>query len=350
MTFELLGPRPLPSVWFSRDLGHDTVRAPVAAGELVPVRAGAYAEPSDDDAPNWQREVDSALQHLAAVSAQLECDRVISHQSAALLHGCWTGKLDGRTHLTQPFRPDENDVQGVRRHFAVLAAEDVVEIHGIQTTSVERTMEDCARSLHPRDGLRVADSALRLLEHPDRFDRDASQRRLHARQRTIQARLEQKKGWRGVVRGRAVLAAADGWSESAGESALRWVVLSRGLPAPVCQYPVTAGGRDYFLDLGWDLCGTTTDTGAVVLGEEYDGVEKYAELGEASGRPLFDEKQREDALRRERVHLRRRVSGDFADPDRLAADVAARFPHRIAIGFRPVPGLMVAAPRRQRAR
>lgn len=327
----------LPRVLFADEFGYAALRPLVASGEIVRVREGAYFTPSNA-ADTWEREMEVALAHAVGT---LGCDHVLSHQTAALVHGCWVGRLDGDTHITQRTKPRDNDVLGLRRHVAQWEEADVVAIEGLPVTSLERTIEDCARFLTPREGLLVADSGLRVLARPDRFDRVASEIRLEEHRRLIQGRLVPKKGWRGIARGRAVLAAADGFAESAGESRLRWVALSRGLPRPVCQFPVETERGQFFLDFAWPQKegGQEFPDGARVLGEEYDGRAKYGdEIAGTTGRPnqaLFEEKLREDALRTTGVRLRRRVAEDLHDPDRVADDMRRRFPSAAAAPSSP---------------
>ena len=329
----------VPRVLLSRDLGYPVLRTRHRHGTLERVRAGAYRDPGD--APDhWVREAQRALAHVAAVDAQLSCVHVFTHQTAALLHGCWVGTLDGLTHITQPTKPDVNGVQGVRRHVANVRDDEMVMIRGLPVTSLERTIEDCARTMHPRDALCVADSGLRIIARPNRFDREASSQRLETVRRRIQSSLANKSGWRGIVAARVVVAAADGFSESAGESRLRWVALSRGLPRPVCQLEVSTRLGVFFVDIGWRLA-RRSDGREWVLGEEYDGRDKYAPVpGESPGAALYLEKRREDALRAERVLLRRRVAEDLRHPGPLFDAMSSRFPRSVRGRARPVPGLI----------
>lgn len=327
---------------FADEFGYVALRPLVVAGEIVPVREGAYMEPSGAAEP-WERQVEVALAHAVAVTGTLGCHHVLSHQTAALIHGCWVGRLDGDTHITQTTKPRDNDVLDLRRHVAEWDDADVIMIGGLRVTSLMRTIVDCARFLPARDGLAVADSGLRLLARPDRFDRDASEIRLEDQRRTLEERLAPKKGWRGIVRARAVLAAADGFAESAGESGLRWVALSRGLPRPICQFPVETERGRFFLDFAWPqgTGGHAFPDGVRTLGEEYDGRAKYG--NGTSTRPndaLFEEKRREDALWTMGVRLRRRVAEDLHDPNRVADDMCRRFLPVAAATFVPVRGLL----------
>lgn len=113
----------------------------LAAGELVRLVRGTYAS----------AEVDAARSAAASVSG------VVSHRSAALLHG-WAVR-------TTPDLPDVTISRNRRRpaarhltlHVADLGPDDVED--GV--TSKDRTLVDCLRHLPLEEALAVADSALR---------------------------------------------------------------------------------------------------------------------------------------------------------------------------------------------
>lgn len=337
----------MPPLVLSRAVGYDALRHLYRAGDLIQVRRGAYAVPLGAAEP-WQQARYLALARCAAVTRALTCTFALSHQSAALVHGCWTGPLDGLTHLTQRTQPSSSGPRGVRRHFADLPDEDVTVVNGLPVTTLERTMQDCARTMHPREGLCVADSGMRVLGRADRVYREASEARLAVVQAALLERLAAKAGWRGAARSRAVLDFADGFSESPGESRLRWVAVSRGLPRPVCQRPVTTTLGTFYVDLGWSVArreenGDETVTRTIV--EEYDGESKYVATHESPAKnPLYAEKRREDALRRTPTSVRRRTKHDLVDPEALFRDMCTPFPASVRNALRPVPGLMWVGP------
>jgi len=340
-------PPTVPTLVLTRAVGHDALRGLFRAGNLIQVRRGAYAVPPGAEEP-WLQAEYLALARCAAVTAALTCTFALSHQSAALVHGCWTGPLDGLTHVTQRTQPSSAGTRGVRRHFADLPSEDMTVVNGLPVTTLERTMEDCARMMHPREGLCVADSGMRMLGRPDRLYREASEARLAVLRADLLERVAAKAGWRGAVRARAVLDFADGFSESPGETRLRWVAVSRGLPRPVCQHPVTTTLGTFYVDLGWSVArreenGAETVKRTIV--EEYDGESKYvaAQTSPATN-PLYAEKRREDALRRTHASVRRRTKHDLADPDALFRDMCTSFPASTLNAIGPVPGLMWVGP------
>ncbi|WP_127132176.1 hypothetical protein [Georgenia sp. SYP-B2076] len=342
MALQIL-PRPLPQVTFSRDVGADAIRPEHRSGELVRVRSGAYIHDVPDAAP-WQRREREALGRCVAVARQLTCEFVFSHISAALIHGCWIWQLDDKTHITQPLNPSTGSSADVRRHVAEVPPGDVVVVNGLRVTALVRTIEDCALTMHPRDALVIADSALRILAAPSRRERANAAGRVERVRRELVERLARKPGARGIVRARAVVKYADAFSESAWETVLRWIAVSRGLPAPVTQYRVVTHRGTYFSDLAWTF--RTVDPGGRTLREwtlhvEFDGRIKYANGGADASRAMVDEKLREDAIRALGDDVRRFDQGDVRDEEGTFRRLRAAFPAAMVTALRPVAGLMV---------
>ncbi|KAE8762846.1 hypothetical protein [Georgenia thermotolerans] len=337
MSIALPRSRPLPQIVLVRDVGYDAIRPAVRAGELVKVRRGAYAPPLE--APEQWRQLEHlALSRCAALARQLSCEFIFSHRTAALIHGCWVYWNDATTHISQWVRPPQEGGSALRRHLiADLPETDIVIVSGVRVTSLERTVVDCARTMRPREALAIADSAMRILARPDRFDRVSSARRVEAVRESLRARLAQRRGDRGVVRARAVVESADAFSESAGETDLRWVAVSRGLPRPVAQLAVETTEGVFFSDLGWSVKAPKT---RLVLAE-YDGLQKYrAANGTAPGAALYAEKVREDALRAAGAVVHRFVRQHFRDLDALFARLCQGFPPSMLDNLTPVRGLL----------
>lgn len=238
-------------------------------GELVHLRRGAWL-PADPD--------DDAARHrlLLAATLALVVDGVVSHASAAVLHGLPTfGPLD-RVHLTRP------DGRGKRRgyvhlHVAPLAPAEVVERDGVVVTSLARTVLDLARTLPYAEAVATADAALRL-----------------GLDRAELAEVLGRAGRRpGIGAARRVVGFADGRSESVGESFSRVVLHRIGLPPSTLQLEVRdeAGVLVGRCDFGWEEHQTVG---------EFDGRIKYGRLLRPDQRVeevVWAEKQREDAIR-----------------------------------------------------
>lgn len=338
-----LGPRPLPRVVLSSDIGVNATREARKRG-LVQVGRGAFVEPAVDQR-RWATAHHLALAAVAAAARRLTVRGVFSHESAALIHGLWLLRSPEDVHLTQPYKP-RRQTPGLRRHTAALPASDVTEVEGLRVTSIERTIVDCAKTLHPRDALVVADSGMRLLLQPRRNQREE----LAERVEQLRARLLElvERGARhGRPQARAVIAHADPWSESPYETVIRWIAVSRGLPPPILQVRFDVRGRTYYTDLCW-LFEFTIDgrTFRVRLLCEYDGEQKYAgdDLGVAVSTAVervLAEKRREDDLRSmpwtTMVRFDRR---DTRREDETFRRLCEQLPPSYTARLRPVPALL----------
>lgn len=153
---------------------------------------------------------------------------------------------------------------------------------GVPVTPLLRTTFDCARWLSFREGLAVADSALRagcipqeeLVEYVDRM----------------------RGGYHGIEQARMTAAHADGRSESGGESKARAAMWELGFATPDLQVEVPnpfSGSGVYRVDFRWGL-----PDGTEVYGE-HDGGEKYVNPQMNGGSMLTalrDERAREALL------------------------------------------------------
>jgi hypothetical protein len=244
------------------------------------------------------------LLHLRATLERVTTPFWFSHESAALLWGCWVWRLGRQVHLTQltaptVSTPPPHGVHPVRRHHDALPETDRADVDGTPATSIDRTALDCARTLPPERALGVVDSALRA----------------GADLVGLVARAESETGRRGIRRARRVLALADRRSESVGESRTRWTLAAAGLPRPELAIEVETFLGTRWVDLGWP---------DVQVGIEFDGAIKYSggEYGDPRGR-LFDEKRRHDALVEAGWILVHVTWDDLARPERLVARVRA---------------------------
>ncbi|WP_127573374.1 hypothetical protein [Georgenia faecalis] len=318
---------------FTRDLGASVIRSASRDG-FTRVRRGAYMH-LPEDLQRWERDHALALARCQAAAAQLRTDAVFSHQTAALLHGWELWRVDEHTHLIQPARPNSSGDRGLVRHFTELPSADRTVVRGVPVTSIERTILDCAGSLHPKEALVVVDSAFRSVSGLDQRASVDGRRTMEQLRTTLLARLADRRGSRGIVQARAVIRAANGLAESPGESSLRWIVVSRGVPPPVLQIPVQTRAGLFFSDLGWRL-----DDGLVVLCE-YDGMVKYRDLARgAPGRVVEREKAREDALRETGARVLRFTQRDLLDPAVTFERIRSALPPSMWVNARPVPGLV----------
>lgn len=274
--------------WSDDDLARLT-----RSGSWARLRRGAYL-------PGEMPESLAARHRLVVVAtmAGLRRPAVVSHASAAALHGFPLWRIDlSKVHVTRR-PPASTETRGVLRcHVGRLRDHEVVRRNGLQVTSPARTALDLARTSDFERAVVLLDAVLnrRLV--------DATE---------LRERLFDLAGVPGSrAAGRAV-AFADGRSESVGESRSRIVLARAGLAPSVLQLEVaTVRGITYRTDFGWEehrLVG------------EFDGRVKYDRLlrpGQEPGDAVFEEKRREDAIRDEGWGMVRWTWADVAVPGRL---------------------------------
>jgi predicted transcriptional regulator of viral defense system len=125
------------------------IKRRVAAGRLHVLHRGVYAV-GHTAITQWGR-------WMAAVLASGE-GAVLSHGSAAALWGIWGAGM-AETHVTVPRKTGSR--RSIRRHFGVLAEDEVTVRDGIPVTSAARAVLDLAGV----KGAATAESALREMEY-----------------------------------------------------------------------------------------------------------------------------------------------------------------------------------------
>ncbi|NLU84630.1 hypothetical protein [Rhodococcus sp. HNM0569] len=253
------------------------LRAARRRRELVTVRPGVYMPATTHDGH------DPYSRHrLAAHAAAAVSDAVVSHVSAAVLHGLavWSVPL-AKVHMTVDRRSGGKGSTHRVLHAARLPSEDVVVLDSVRTTSVARTVLDLAHTVPFEQAVVTCDDALaRALVTVD----------------DLTTAFARRPGRRGAPAARRVLAFADARSESVGESRSRVLFHRHGFELPELQASMhTTDGRFIArVDFLWRELG--------VVGE-FDGFAKYSIQGKNSMRGggeievLRREKLREDALR-----------------------------------------------------
>ena len=255
---------------------------------------------------------------LAAVRRARDAGGVVSHLSAAVLHGLPLYRFrGGPVHAMVPRSAHPPSGRALRRHTGALDPQDVVVVDGIRCTSLGRTVFDIACT-EPREvALSCADGALRRVAvRGRRFDSDAQTLWRDAmRERVVSAR-----GRRGVRDAAWVIEFADGRAELPGESVSRLQLHRLGFRDIDLQVAVEGPrGSAYFVDIALRDVRTFW---------EFDGEVKYRDPSLRRGRSVedvvLDEKRREDWIRG--VTQWRLCRGGFADiasPEALAARLAA---------------------------
>jgi hypothetical protein len=244
-------------------------------GLITAVRRGAYVV--EDALPP-----DALARHRLAVHAAHAClgaGAVISHGSAAVLHGLpLLGPPPARVHATRDRRSGGRTSRFLHLHAAALEPDEVVTVDGMSATSIPRTLADLGRTLSFEQALVTADAAL----HTHRVAR-----------LEIDDALERAARRPGNGRARQVLGFARPGAMSPGESISRLAIHRAGLPPPQLQHPIrTADGVLLGqVDFWWEEFATAG---------EFDGRTKYGRLlrpGQDPGDVVFAEKVREDAIR-----------------------------------------------------
>lgn len=272
--------------------GHGVARL-VRAGECVRLTRGWYAIAS---AVPPTPEGCHAL--TATALARANAGRaVVSHHSALVLHGLPTYAVDLDTvHLTSLPQPSGRRVANassrrrglvVHRPLPCLGLSPALEVGAnllvTSTVAVAVAVVQTGLVHGPESALVAADAALaRGLVTTGAFARA----------------VDGLAGHPGLAAVRAALPAADRRHESPGETRTAYLLRALGFD-PEPQVELVAEGRRYRAD--FRIRGTR-----VLV--EFDGAVKYADP-----RALFQEKQREDALRRAGWVVVRLVWADLAD-------------------------------------
>lgn len=275
----------------------DELRALRRTGALAAVRPGAYIRV---DAAEAEPDVGSAARHRATVLAtarRLAPDAVISHRSAAMLHGLplWLPadqQPTDRVQVTRDRRTGARRSPYVDLHSAALPPEEVVGMDGFLVTTVARTVADLARSLPFEQAAVPADAAL----HHHRATRAE-----------LELAIERGAHRPGNAAARRLVAFADAGAESPGESRSRVLIARARLPAPRLQHELRGDKRSWRVDFWWERAG--------LIGE-FDGRVKYGRAlapGGDPGEAVFAEKRREDALRAAGYSVIRWTWADLAD-------------------------------------
>lgn len=248
------------------------IRKALATGVLLRVKRGVYAPGGALD------ERDAHLRLLRARASE-SADNVISHVSAAVLHGLPVRKAAlSRVHVTRPGTAHGKTSVNQVLHNRPLDARDVVVLDGVRVTSLVRTIVDVAHCEPFGWAVAAADAGLRL----------------GAKRPALEAAAA---GLRHVPRARritAVVAFADARADSPLESWSRVSIARAGLPVPELQWEVRDGDGQWCAtsDFAWP--------GFRLVGEA-DGKGKYAEQM-ASGRSGSDvvmaQTRRDEDIRR----------------------------------------------------
>jgi very-short-patch-repair endonuclease len=249
------------------------VTAAVKSGALLRVRRGAYVLAAHwNTIKPWDRDQLRIMAHFESTSGRAR----YSHASAARLHGCHVWNAGSLVHVTTQYSNSRASAgQDVQTHRLPLTEEELASLwtpdgREILTTSIERTVLDCARTLPLDKAAVIGDHALRK----------------GASLATMRRLLEKSHVTRGGRRASDLLQVLDARSESAGETRTRLLLCSFGLATfkPQVEIMTTAGlFRADFAD---------AETRVIV---EFDGAVKYTDH-KPTQEVLLAERWRENAL------------------------------------------------------
>lgn len=294
-----LVPSPIPLLR-TRDRPGVRLDREAAAGRLVLVRPGVYAP-----APAWRslRAWDRYLARVHAV-ALTHPDAIFCLESAAALLGLPVFGEPPFVHVLSSTATSRESA-GIRTH-STADAREIVDIGAILVTAPIEVAVDMARTRHAAIALAVADAVLRT-------EPTASVEQLVARN-------ESRSSSRGRRRARWALHRADARAQSPLESVSRAIVEWLGFPLPELQVVVKTPGGEYTLDMLWK---------DVRLGGETDGRVKYDGRYGDPAEVVWEEKRREDELRRHLASLARWGWPELREPIALRRIL-------IAGGLRPI--------------
>ncbi len=295
---------------------HSALRTELARGNVVRLRRGLYAHRALWAALSPVQRYQAFVIGVARSSPSVP---VLSHASAAVLHGlprveAWPPAV----HELVDRSGGGRSAPGRRRHALGVDDRDVISRDGLLLTSVARTVVDVAATSSTFSAVAAIDAAL----HADRWARCPP---LTTRDDLLTT-WERMLPFRGSARTLQLLEFGDGRSGSVHESNSRVTMARLGLPAPELQRVWLIDGAEYDTDFYF--------AAAEAIGEA-DGKVKYEDERMLAGRSgsavLYDEKRREDALRRR--------SRGFARWDYPVGMSIPRLGARLAeIGVRPVRG------------
>lgn len=277
---------------------HDRIRD----GRWVRVRYGQYAEALElGHLTPWDQKT---RRHQLLVHAVMNSMRpgtvAVSHQSALVLHDVPLWGVDlGDVHVCRLDDHRGGRISGVRHHRGKLAAADLTTTSGVPVTTVPRALFETACTSSFEAAVVSADAVRR-----SQLIADGEMQRL----------LAATEFWPGSATARAAVAFSNPLSASVGESRLRVLMHTHGLPEPELQTEFTdadgvIGRVDFFFRAERTVV-------------EFDGLLKY---GADARETVIREKLREDRLRALGLQVVRIIWADLEHPARVIARIRAAF-------------------------
>jgi hypothetical protein len=214
----------------------------------------------------------------AAAASETNASFVASHRTGAAMLGVpLLGPGDGLVHTRVTVAAGTRTEHGYRKHAVADLDLHVVEVDGVRTTNLERTVIDIAMTEPFECGIVAADWALKN----------------GATKESLRKALDELAPSQRRARAEAVIDFADGLSGSVGESYSRVRMERSGFPPPLLQVRFDdLAGLIGVVDFYWP---------EFRLIGEFDGLEKYSKqlylAGRVPSEVVTEEKVREDRLR-----------------------------------------------------
>ncbi|MFT4148437.1 MAG: hypothetical protein QM632_06585 [Micrococcaceae bacterium] len=226
------------------------------------------------------------LKALAMVSRSQKLQ--ISHESAALIHGLFMPDQEIPEKLRFRAEPGTRIREQHIKLYRYKAQPELCDFHGIPVTSLCQTLVDATREMAPVAAVCLVDNALNLAKTTKgELMEFFAQQQFRAGRNKVQR----------------VFQFSTDKSDSYGESLTRWNMASIGIPKPELQFPVHAGGHQFYVDFAFPQQG---------LFLEFDGRIKYrGEFGSGSA-VLEKEKWREDLIREATGFVVKRITWEIA--------------------------------------
>lgn len=279
------------------------IRTATKSGSIERIRRGAFAKTTTLASCSAEdRHILQVRAHAAAARSEL----VVSHQSAALVHGLpmWSPDLQ-RVHFTVD-RLSGGRTSATRHiHPAPLCPDDVVMVRGLAVTSPNRTIADLCKSLSFEAAVCVGDAALAAgLATVDGVTQALN-----------------RSGRRSIVKALRALDFCTDASESIGESRTRVQLKYAGTMRPTLQMSLYSEAGVFIarVDFVFEEYG--------VIGE-FDGKVKYAKYlkpGQSASDAVVAEKNRENELTSHGWVVVRWTWSDLEHPERLVEKLQRAF-------------------------
>jgi very-short-patch-repair endonuclease len=224
---------------------------------------------------------------------------VISHQSSVVLHNLPTWGLDlSRVHVTRTNRGSGRILAGTSHHVGALPVTAMTTAEGLTTTTVARAVIESACTTRYEPAVVLCDAALQqgLVTKTE-----------------LQEELRWMSGWPGSGTALAAVAFADQRAESVGESRLRVLMDTYGLPTPELQVTFRIDGGVARVDFLFRRQ-------RVIV--EFDGMVKYRDQAVDV---VMREKHRENQLRAAGYLVIRVDWNDLDHPERLVRRIRQAF-------------------------